>query len=331
MLDARITALRLRRHHLSGASRIDFLTICRDICGAQAQLLPSACLQLWIRNPRITRAGIEAALWQSRTLVRTTLMRQTVHLIPSEEFPIYVAALQSSQVHVALRVMARFGITTEESDALNGMILELLSAGPMSRTAITEAIRPRVSKRVRAWMDKVWSILRLPVARGLVCHGPGVGGVVKFVRTDRWLPPMEMPSEAEAQCILLRRFLRAYGPATAHDFAHWSGMAVRRAASAFDLIKGELTPVEGQRMILLEDSKALNSAREPDSVKLLPAFDPFLLAHSTKDHLVEEQHYKRVYQRLAMIAPVILVNGRVVGYLGVQDHRGAPLGRNRTL
>ena len=57
-------------------------------------------------------------------------------------------------------------------------------------------------------MEKVWSILRVPVAQGLVCYGPGEGNEVKFIRVDQWLPKLEPVSERDAQCALFRNYLR---------------------------------------------------------------------------------------------------------------------------
>src|ERR1043165_4978164 len=107
MLDQRIAQFRMMRHDLQAKPGRDAVKICGDICGAQAQLMSAAYLQLWTRNSRLTRAAIDAALWSDRTLVKTSLMRQTVHLIPAADFPIYIAAVQSARVADALRVMAR--------------------------------------------------------------------------------------------------------------------------------------------------------------------------------------------------------------------------------
>src|SRR5437016_7404420 len=104
---------RLRRHHLRDTTPDDAVAICRDVCGVQAQLMPAAYLQIWVRNRGIRRADIESALWKSRTLVKTSLMRQTLHLIPSDEFSTYITALKASRVAGALRIMSRFGITGE--------------------------------------------------------------------------------------------------------------------------------------------------------------------------------------------------------------------------
>src|SRR6267378_4947381 len=93
-----VAAFRLRRHHLLDDPADDAVTICRDMCGVQAQVMSAAYLQLWTRNHAITRAEIENALWKFRTLVKTSLMRQTLHLIPTDEFSLYIASLKPSRV-----------------------------------------------------------------------------------------------------------------------------------------------------------------------------------------------------------------------------------------
>src|SRR6266446_3355436 len=98
-----VAAFRLRRHHLLDEPPADAVTICRDVCGVQAQVMSAAYLQLWARNPSICRTEIDSALWESRALVKTSLMRQTLHLIPSDEFSIYIAALKSSRMADAFR------------------------------------------------------------------------------------------------------------------------------------------------------------------------------------------------------------------------------------
>jgi hypothetical protein len=249
-------------------------------------------------------------------------MRQTLHLIPVDEFPLYIAALRDSRVAAVLRVMARCGMTVADSDTLSEAILETLAAGPMTRAEITAAVRPRMNKRVRGWMDKVWSIVRIPVSEGLVCYGAGAGNQVKFIRVDQWLPKQRAVPAAQAQEGLLRRYLRAYGPANPRDFAYWSGMTAKECAQTFERINGELAEIPGAGMILAEDRKTLESARSVRGVKLLPVFDPFLLAHREKDHLLEERFYKRVYRNQGWISPVILLDGRVAGTWSHRMERG---------
>jgi len=310
-----IATFRLRRHHLLPEQPTDAVTICRDMCGAQAQVMTAAYLQLWTRNHALTRAEIENALWTTRTLVKTSLMRQTLHLIPTDEFPTYIAALNPCRVAQALSVMARCGISPEEGHAITPMIMEALSAGPLRRPDIAAAVRPKVSKRVRFWMENSWSMIRIPVAEGNICYGRGEGNEIVFIRTDQWLPKALRKSipVQEAQCELLRKYLRAYGPATITDFAHWAGLSMAEVKKLPALLETELAEIPDAKkgtMLLREDVAVLEeSSREEKSVRLLPLFDPYLLAHREKDHLLSTQHYKRVYRNQGWISPVVLVDG----------------------
>ena len=281
--------------------------------------MSAAYLQFWTRNHCITRAEIERALWQDRTLIKTSLMRQTLHLIPSDEFWLYIAAQRPSRVAGALRVMARCGISREEGEALTPLIMDALSSGPLGRTAIADAVRPKVSKRVRAWMALVWSMIRLPVAEGLVCHGRGEGNEVVFIRVDQWLPKLKPQAIAvtAAQCELLRKYLRAFGPATLSDFSHWSGISMQEVRPLRSLLEADLTDLPGETqgcLLLREDAAALNDKYgEQNSVRLLPSFDTYLLAHRDKDHLLSARYYKRVYRNQGWISPVVLIDGAIAG------------------
>jgi len=314
-----IARFRLWRHHLLDDPPQDAVTICRDMCGVQAQVMSAAYLQLWTRNHAITRAAVDGALWKTRTLVKTSLMRQTLHLIPTDEFQLYISALRPSRFAQAMRVMARCGISRDESEALIPRIMDILSAGPLSRPAIAAAIRPKASKRVRFWMENSWSLVRLPVAEGLVCYGKGEGNAIVFIRVDHWLPNLKpgLISATEAQCALLRKYLRAYGPATLTDFSHWSGIPMQEVKPLLPLLEAELAEIPGDKKssyLLREDVAVLNkSSGTASCIRLLPLFDSYLLAHRDKDHLLSAQHYKRVYRNQGWISPVVLIDGAVAG------------------
>ena len=314
---AQVAAFRLARHHLVSPAGSDPVAVCRDVCGMQAQLMPAAKMNIAARTHGVSPARIEAALWRERTLVKTLCMRQTVHLLPAADFPVYAAAVRRSRVAAVVRIMERFGITPGDRKTLLETILESLASGPVPHLELTARVRPRVSRRVRAWMDRVWNANRLALVEGLICYGPDRGQEVTFVRVDQWLSAPAPIAEAEAQRLLLRNFLRAYGPASVQDFSKWSGIPVAEARGPWESLADELAEVRisGRPAWLLRaDLKVLRaSALEGSAVSLLAAFDPYLLAHAQKDHLIEPRHYKRVYRSLGLISPVVLVDGRVAG------------------
>lgn len=312
-----VAAFRLTRHHLVNRSRGSLVSVCGEVCGIQAQIMSAARIALWARVRDLKTSDIRSALYEKRELVKTSSMRQTLHLLPASDYAIYIAALRKSRIEAVQRVMSRFGVTQKDTERLNDLILAVLDGRQLPQREINELIRPRVSKRVRAWMENVWSVLRLAQAEGLICYGPEMGTQVTYVRVDQWLAKQPTVDESEAKRILLRRYLAAYGPATSRDFSHWSGISIKETTPVWESLAAELKEVtiEDQKTwIHSEDHDALFEAEKRDKpVRLLPGFDPFLLAHAGKDHLVEREHYKRVYRNQGWITPVVLWNGRVIG------------------
>ncbi len=244
-------------------------------------------------------------------------MRQTLHLIPAADFYLFIRALEKSRFQALLRIMSKFGITTEEVDDLNETIVEALNDGPLGQRELTERIRRRVGKKVREWMARFWNPSRPAMVKGLICHGPNRGKESTFVRVDRWLSDGPNIEEVEAKRILLSRYLSAYGPATLQDFSRWSGIPVGEATAVWNSLAGELVGVwngDQERFLLREDYQDLAGAGFANPVmRFLPAFDSYLLGHAVKSHLLDEQDYKRVYRSQWWISPTVLLNGRIVG------------------
>jgi hypothetical protein len=324
---SQISAFRLARHHLVDQTPADFTTICQNVCGVQAQMMAAAEMQLWARTHNLTRAGIHSALYKSRVLVKTSLMRQTLHLIPAADFSIYISALKTSRVDALRRIMSKYGgITQKETEVLNGLVVEVLRDGPMTQRELTEHIMPKVGKKIRTYMKLAWSIqlFRPALVEGLICYGPERDKKATFVRVDQWLPKHQEVPALEAKQILLRRYLRTYGPATLRDFSKWAGMSMAEVSSVWGSIKEELSEVsiEGKKgFILNKDYEQLADSDLGDQiVRLLPHFDPYMLGHAEKNHLIDSTNYKRVYSNQGWILPVILLNGRVIGGWSYTHH-----------
>jgi len=269
---------------------------------------------------------IRAALAEKRTLVKTASVRSTLHLLAAADFSLYVAALRRVRMAAVMHIMARFGITRAEADAMTEELLEELAGGPLTNQELTARIAPRVGRKIRRWMGIVWNSHRPAIAQGLICYGPDRGGEVTFVRTDQWLPKQKTFSELEAQQMLIRRYLGAFGPATLRDFCHWSGIPAKVSRAVWDSLRDEFAPVPaaGQDAVVLRrDLKALSkSSPRGHVVRLLPNFDTFLLGHKEKGHLVDPRHYKLVFRAAGWVSPVVLVDGRVAGIWSLERKAG---------
>src|SRR5712692_1397706 len=309
-----VAAFRLARHHLTGGERAALDAICSDVCGVQAQVMSAAEIALWTRRRGLTRDDIQTALWKKRTLVKMSLMRTTMHLVPAREVSLYVTALKKSRTAWLLGIFARRRVTPAQVARLSNLIVDALAAGPLSQREVIARIRPKADPALKFWFEFAWVVVRPAVVEGRVCYGPPRGAEVTLVRAEDWLPRQRQYDEDEAKQELLRRFLGAYGPATARDFSKWSGVSAVEARQAWEAIAGELqdVSVDGESVSILRcDLDALKKSRlEKTAVRLLPAFDPLLLAHASKDHLVDPRYYKRVYRNQGWLSPVVLAGGR---------------------
>ena len=163
----------------------------------------------------------------------------------------------------------------------------------------------------------VVDLLNLAAARGVVCYGPSAimsrlsSGPTHGSHTGR-ICPCEQAEE-----MLLRKYLWAYGPATAKDFALWVGMMISDADVIWARQQADIAPVEVEGRagaVLREDLDELAQAGfERPQVRLLPYFDSFLLGHRQRQHLMAVEHQPKVYRAQGWIAPVFLVDGRAAG------------------
>jgi len=333
--DAQVSAFRLHRHHLDLRVPSNRLAaVVGDVCGVQAQVTVMARIALWARLREMTVDDVEQALVRKRTIVKTWSMRGALHLLASSELLLYLRGLMPTRLPRETRWIQGAGLKEEETTA---MILDALKNGPLTRAQLVDYLAKRLGTKTRDWMDggwgrktegsgTAWQLVRPAVMRGLVCFGPSNGQEITFTRVAEWLrEPRSMPSEEEAEEALVRRHLRAFGPADVKDLWSWSGVYVRRIRAILDRLQDELVEVDAGRrpngFLLRKDLPDLEKAApEPGVVRLLPSFDPFLLGHWDRDHLVDKTHYKQVYKDQGWLAPVVLVNGRVAGTWSYQRH-----------
>ncbi len=328
-----VAAFRLARHHLvKRAQKKALLQVVHAMGGAQAQLLSAAQLSLWARVRDLRLADIEKAL-DDRALVKAACMRRTLFLVPSEELAIFVRG-SARRAEKEVRWARGKGVPERLIEAAIEAALEALDQ-PRTRPEIAERAsrtlgvqtrliqgggwgnrRPLVGVPVGELTYPVVDLLHLAAARGVVCYGPNRANEPTFVRADAWIPDWQDVSRDEAESRLLRLYLGAFGPATPADFALWTGISQTEAREIWSRDHADFASVDVEGWtaeVLREDLSRLKRASlTPPLVRLLPYFDSFLLGHRERDHLLATEHRGKVYRPQGWIAPVVLVNGRVV-------------------
>ena len=314
---AQVHAFRLQRHHLTRrAPKKDLAKVVGAMGGAQAQLMSAAELQIATRvDCKVT--DVRDALWQEKSLVKTWLMRGTLHLARAADLPLLTAAMGRRWIHVRPSWLKFMDVTEQELWEIVANIGEAVSDKPMTREELIAVVSRGRSARVTEVLRSGWGGMLKPAARnGQLCFGPNRGPSVTFVSPKKWLQEW-LDVDPEAAIVeAARRYLRAYGPATKSDFARWWGAWPGVGNAAWSGMAGELAhvSVEGMSMDLLAtDMKAIGQAKIDQPVQLLPNFDPYILGHATRDHLFERAHSPKVSRTAGWISAVVLVDGSVAG------------------
>lgn len=329
-----VAAFRLGRQHLARrTSSGSLVSVVGDMAGAQAQLLSAAQISLAARTVDLTVEQVEAALAE-RHLVTLACMRRTLHVVPSRLAAVFVRGT-ARRAEKDVRWAIGKGVPARTVETAIDAALDALDE-PLTRPEIAERVcrmlgrRPRVvhgggwgsrgkiaAVPVGALTYPVVDLLHLAAARGVVCHGPRRNGEPTFVRADVWAPGYEDVIPEEAETLLLRRYLDAFAPATAADFAAWTGITLRESAGIWTRVADDLEPVvvEGSEAAVPRagvDELACARTDHPH-VRLLPYFDAYLLGHRDRSQIVSEEHRHRVSRPQGWIAPVVLVDGTAAG------------------
>jgi hypothetical protein len=316
-----VRAWRLARQHLVERLPAErMLDVVRDVCGVHAQVPSSAELQVWARTDDARPEDVREALWTRRSLVRTWSMRGTLHLLTAEDLPLYVAALRTHDRWWKGAWLRMIGFGADELRAILDAIRASLGARPLTREQLADKVAERVGPRARERMLSGWAEMLKPAAfQGSLISGPPRGQSVTFVRPDRWLGSWTEPGSEDAWREIVRRYLRAYGPAAREEFARWWGMQPAPAGRVLRASADALAEVDvdGHRAwALAEDVAGLRATAQRPPVRLLAGFDVYVAGTRPRESLVDKRFEDRVFRKAGWISPVVLTDGVVAGVWG---------------
>jgi Winged helix DNA-binding domain len=317
-----VMAWRVVRQQLAErAPRKAALDVVERIAGLHAQLTASAELTLWARVSGLEREAVPRALWEERSLVRTWAMRGTLHLLPAEELGLWVAAQGALKPRQEVGSWLRYhGLKREQAEAMLAAIPAALDGRCLTREELAgEVARLTGIKDLDGKLRSGFGELLKPAAfRGDLCFAPSDGRNVRFARPDQWLGSWEPVEVDEAVRAVTRRYLAAYGPANREALARWFGMTLPAMAGRWLASLGDeatTVKVDGEELVMLAaDADEAASAKPAGSVRLLPAFDHYVVAAPRdRDAVLPAEHRARVYRPQAWLSPVLLIDGRMAG------------------
>jgi hypothetical protein len=307
------------RSRVGGADAAPEVT--RFTGGLQAQDLFAATLGVRVRAAGSTLADFERSRLVERSVVWSWFMRGTLHLVPAEDFDWLLGVLGPPQVAATARRRDELGLHEDTyAKGLAVVLGHLAAVGPATREELGHAL-------AAAGLPSGYSIERHLLFRasleGHLCFGADRGAAPGAHPTYTLLPewlgrPLKRLNEGElfaAQVHLARRYLDAFAPASPADFSAWTGINLRDLRTAWDMLKGDLVEVRVEEQVLYLPAARMAELDESvpsPVVRLLPAFDAYLLGHRTRG-LIDDGRYAAQYKGGGMLPATVMVDGRLRG------------------
>jgi Winged helix DNA-binding domain len=286
--------------------------VARAIAGAQAQDIYAGPLTFRSRTRRLTLADIDRARTEERSLLRTWVMRMTVHLIPADSAGWMLPIFEPGIEKWSRRRLEQLGMAAGDVEkALRVTRRTLERDGPVTRPELRERI---AGAGVELNQQTGLHIALLAVTSGLACMGPDRGRMTCLALREDWLGEMPRFDRDAALAELARRYLGAFGPATEDDFAYWSGLPLGEVRRGLRSIAGGIEEARlGDQALLSLRKGRLRLPRE-GQVRMLGAFDTYMLGYRDRGFAVPEHALAAVKAGGGgWIRPVIVQDGRVIG------------------
>jgi Winged helix DNA-binding domain len=302
----------LARQLLLERAGLDVVAAMERIGGLQAQEPASPHIGLWTRVAGFEPADLDRAIAE-RTVVKGTLMRSTLHVVSAADY-----------LHLWPAILPMLEGTRRQDRLLppSPRRLAALRARAEAFTAEPRGLgelRDHVGASVGLTADEaVWWLRR----RVAFTHAPSdvpwsFGRRPRLAHALTWLGAGGWPTADEALEHLVRRYLGAFGPATAADLSQWSGLAVGKLRPGIAAVEaaGDLRRFGDERGRELLDLQGapLPDPDSPAPPRLLPMWDSTVLAFADRTRLISDDDRRVVIARNGDTLPTFTVDGVVAG------------------
>ncbi|MFF9060893.1 winged helix DNA-binding domain-containing protein [Streptomyces sp. NPDC014882] len=321
VLDSRaLNRATLARQHLLTRTDTSAPEAVAHLCGLQAQEPQEPFVGLWSRLSGFEPGRLDDAL-TGRTVVRTHLMRRTVHLVTADDA---LAWRARHDTMLRQRVLGTYrrelaGIDVDEVAAAGRAVMA--DGRPRTMTELVRALEDRWPGPPRRVLGELLVAALIPMAqlppRGLWRQRAGVRNLPLATWLERDVDPLPAGDGDPVGQRLLRRYLAAYGPAAGADLRAWCGLAGLPAA--VKACREELVVFRderGRELLDLPDAPRPHPDT-PAPVRFLPAFDNAVLGYHDRSRIIDAPHLG-----LSVAGHrTVLVDGRVTATWTVRGHR----------
>jgi hypothetical protein len=310
MTSAEIANIRLHNQQITGTK---FKTV-KEIVGwmgaMQAQDYAMSKWSVGVRLPNSTDLQIEEAIDKAE-IIRTHLMRPTWHLVSADDI-YWMLDLTAPQIKPILNSRNK---ELELSEAIYTKCNNLIEKALASEKHLTrdELIVHLEKAKIVTDNNRASHIIMRAELDGIVCNGFTKNKKQTYALLNERVSKTITLVREEALAKLANCYFSSHSPATLKDFVWWSGLSVKDAKSALEMVKTNfISETINSEVYWCTNSFSLPKSK-PLSFYLLPAFDEFIISYKNRNDSLSKEYQPHVVTNNGIFKPTIVVNGQVVG------------------
>ena len=314
-MSSRLNAIarrRLANQHLVSPTLSEAAQVVRALGAVQSQDFGGAKWAIAQRTKGLTDSHIDDAFAKG-AILRTHVLRPTWHFVLPEDAR-WMLALTAPRVMSAMAYHARsLELDAKVFRKSHAVIERALRDGKHLTRSELSAILGRAGVDVSSG-QRVGHVLMQAEVDRVIISGARRGKHITYALFDERVPAAPPRDRDEALHDLTRRYFATRGPATVHDFAWWSGLAVRDAQRGVEAAGPFLVREthDGRTYWSAPGERAAPRSRRV--AHLLPTFDEYVVGFKDRSAFAERLRGVRQTARLdSLIGHGLFLNGQFVG------------------
>jgi len=305
-----ISNIRLQSQHITSPKSGSVKDIVGWMGAMQAQDFP---MSKWAVGARLSGSNeqmIEDAIGTGE-IIRTHLLRPTWHLVSADD--IY-SLLELTSPYIKRSLKPR----QQELELSNPLLIKCyelfqrILEGENHKTR-EEIVAELKNSGINTNDNRASHIFMHAEMEGVICSGALKQNKITYALLPERVKKTISLTHEESLANIAKKYFSSHFPATIQDFIWWSGLPVRDARNALEMVKSDFIPVKLAEETYWIDKSFSGIIQNESSAYLLPAYDEFLISYKDRSASLPATINKKAVSDNGVFRPVIVLDGQIIG------------------
>lgn len=281
------------------------------LVASQAQDYAGAKWALGLRVKHATDTLLDKA-FNDGSILRTHVLRPTWHFVTPADIR-WLLTLTAPRVHQVNGTMYRQAGLDETifSQSAKAIIKALQDGEQLTRGELRDRLQQvgiDTSVAFRVTYIMMWAELER-----IICSGPRRGKQFTYMLLEERVAAAAPLIYAESLAKLAGRYFKSRGPATAADFAKWSGLTLTEAREGVEAVRHELVQDKVNGETCWRPQTVISTISPSPQAFLLSIYDEYISSYKDRSAMGETEVGEKLMAMGNALTYIIVLDGQIAG------------------